>query len=191
MLGLLIFNLPRIRNTINGERDFILSLLYTQPLITKIKCDACLACTSVCMCACVPARVAARHDIVLPAVRIKLLRDWHFRITDKGHQKSFPWQYAPLVLKKGNIKATSFSQPTLVLVSKHWIHCAVVAMVMRAIYLQVKRAMMQWAGCCHEVLGPKLILFEKQNVWPSLDTLPKTQFWKFAFTNMHCASTYL
>lgn len=57
-------------------------------------------------------------------------------------------------LKKGNRKTTCVSQPTLVLVTKHRIHCAMVAIVMRAIYLRVKRVPMQWAGCRDEVLGP-------------------------------------
>lgn len=44
-----------------------------------------------------------------------------------------------------------------------------VAMVMRAIYLRVKRALMQWAGCRDEVPGLQLILVEKLNVRPSHD----------------------
>lgn len=100
---------------------------------------------------------------VLPTERIKLLKDWQFGTTDRKHEKSSSWHCAPFLLKKVIEKQPVFSQPTLVLVTKHWIHCAMVAMVMRTIYLGVKRALMQWAGCRDEVLGPELILFKMQN----------------------------
>lgn len=113
------------------------------------------------MCAYIPACVAAPHDRVLPTVRIKLFKDWQFRTTDREHEKSSSGIKHLFFLKKKVIeKQPVFSQPTLALVTKHWIHCAMVTMVTRAIYLRVKRALMQWADCRDEV--PELILFEKQ-----------------------------
>lgn len=49
--------------------------MYMHPLITEIKCDECVACMSVCVCAYISACVAAPHDRVLPTVTIKLLQD--------------------------------------------------------------------------------------------------------------------
>lgn len=67
------------------------------PLITEIKCDEC---ECLCVCVCISACVAAADDILLPAVRIKLLEDWQFRTTHRKHDKSSSWHYVVLFLKK-------------------------------------------------------------------------------------------
>ena len=105
-------------------------------------------CVCVCVCVCISACVAAPHDRVMPAVRIKLLQVWQIKTTERKrgereYEESSFWHHAPFFScekkkkerkKKVTEKQPVFSQPTLVLVTKHRIHCAMVAMVMGAIY---------------------------------------------------------
>lgn len=136
----------------------------------------------VCVCVC----VAAPHDRVMPAVRIKLLQVWQIKTTERKRGERV-WRIIFLASctflflgkkkkrKKVIEKQPVFSQPTLVLVTKHRIHCAMVAMAMGAIYTY------EW-GESPDAVGrlswwgagafAALTVWETDFFWPSLDASP-------------------
>lgn len=101
---------------------------------------------------------------------------------EREYEESSFWHHAPFFSwekrkkrKKVIEKQPVFSQPTLVLVTKHRIHCAMVAMAMGAIYTY------EW-GESPDAVGrlswwgagafAALTVWETDFFWPSLDASP-------------------
>lgn len=94
----------------------------------------------------------------------------HRRRCMKNHSPGIMHQFKKKVIEKW----TCFSQPTRGLVTKHRIHCAMVAMATRAIYLGMREHWCSGQAVVTRCWALSSYYFREHIFWPLLNTQPMT-----------------